>query len=130
MLPDVQRRLVVDIDGVIVEKESEKEYSERNSIEEVVETLRGYADNGFYIILHTARNMRTYEGRIGKINAETAPVLIKWLDEHEIPYDEIRYGKPWCGHQGFYVDDRAIRPDEFANLDLDEIQTMLATDGL
>ena len=33
----------------------------------------------------------------------------------DIPYDEIIYGKPWPGHNGFYVDDRAVRPDEFLN---------------
>jgi capsule biosynthesis phosphatase len=65
--------------------------------------------------------MRTYEGRIGKINANTAPVLLEWLSEHEVPYDEIRLGKPWCGHEGYYIDDRAVRPSEFIENDHDEL---------
>jgi len=69
--------------------------------------------------------MRTHEGRIGKINAETAPVLLEWLDEKEVPYDEIHLGKPWCGHEGFYVDDKALRPSEFLSMEHEEIQAML-----
>ena len=42
---------------------------------------------------------------------------VKW----EIPYDEILYGKPWPGHMGFYVDDRTVRPDEFLNCSVDEL---------
>ncbi|RQG93048.1 capsular biosynthesis protein [Natrarchaeobius halalkaliphilus] len=122
MNPDEHNRLVVDVDGVLVKKDSDTEYANREPHEDVVERLREYADDGFYIILYTARNMRTHEGRIGKINAETAPVLNEWLDEHDIPYDEIHYGKPWCGYDGFYVDDKAIRPSEFTELCVEEIR--------
>lgn len=119
------RRIVIDIDGVLAKKDSDKDYSERDVDEDVLSTLREYRDRGFYIILNTARNMRTHEGRIGKINAETAPVLLEWLDEHDVPYDEIHYGKPWCGHEGFYVDDKAIRPSEFENLSHEEIRELV-----
>ena len=45
---------------------------------------------------------------------------------HDIPFDEIHVGKPWCGTEGFYIDDRAIRPSEFVALSLGEIQTLIA----
>ncbi|TOH10543.1 capsular biosynthesis protein, partial [Vibrio parahaemolyticus] len=72
-----------------------------------------------------ARNMRTYEGNIGKINIHTLPIITKWLNEHNVPYDEILVGKPWCGHDGFYIDDRAIRPSEFVNLSYSQITQLL-----
>ena len=65
--------------------------------------------------------MNTYENNLGKINANTAKIIFKWLDEHGVPHDEIIFGKPWCGFKGFYVDDRAIRPDEFLSRNYDEI---------
>ena len=34
-------------------------------------------------------------------------------------------GKPWCGHEGFYVDDKAIRPSEFLALSRAEITELL-----
>lgn len=81
---------------------------------------------GFEIVLATARNMRTHAGNIGKINAKTLPVLIDWLDRHSVPYDEIWTGKPWNGNDGFYIDDNAVRPDEFKNLSYTEIKDLLA----
>jgi capsule biosynthesis phosphatase len=69
--------------------------------------------------------MRTHENNVGKITAHTVPIIIEWLQKHDIPYDEIFVGKPWCGHEGFYVDDRAIRPDEFVRMSKSEIDTLL-----
>lgn len=69
--------------------------------------------------------MRSFGNSVGKINAFTLPVIIDWLARHDIPYDEIHVGKPWCGEDGFYVDDRAIRPDEFSALGYDEVRALL-----
>ncbi|MDH5021412.1 HAD family hydrolase [Halobacterium rubrum] len=114
-----------DIDGVICKKDGNRDYEDRVPHPDVVETLREYDEQGYYIMLYTARNMNTHEGRLGKINADTAKTLLQWLDEHDIPYDEIHYGKPWCGHEGFYVDDKAIRPSELLNNTPEEIQELL-----
>ncbi|MGL5471486.1 MAG: capsular biosynthesis protein, partial [Shewanella sp.] len=80
---------------------------------------------GFSITISTARNMRTYDGNVGKINIHTLPIITEWLAKHQVPYDEILVGKPWCGKEGFYIDDRAVRPSEFATLSLYEINDLL-----
>lgn len=72
--------------------------------------------------------MRTYDGNIGKINANTLPVIVDWLSRHSVPYDEIHVGKPWCGDDGFYVDDKAVRPSEFARMSLEEIRAVLVAE--
>ena len=69
--------------------------------------------------------MRTYDGNIGKIAANTLPIIVDWLKKHDIPFDEIHIGKPWCGQEGFYVDDRAVRPSEFRKHSYDEIKKLL-----
>lgn len=114
------KNIVIDIDDTIC---STLEGDYENSVPDysVVEVLKKYKSEGFNIILSTSRNMRTYHGNIGKINANTLPVIIEWLKRHDIPYDEIYMGKPWCGTEGFYVDDKAIRPDEFVKLSYAEI---------
>ncbi|MCA1956094.1 capsular biosynthesis protein, partial [Zymomonas sp.] len=91
------------------------------------EKLREYKSQGFEILIQTARNMRTYNGSVGKINANTLPIILDWLKKHDVPYDEIYVGKPWCGNDGFYIDDRAIRPSEFLNFSLDEINQLIET---
>jgi len=93
--------------------------------EEVVSKLHEYKALGFEIVINTSRNMRTYDGNIGKINANTLPVILRWLEEKEIPYDEIYTGKPWCGKDGFYVDDKSIRPSEFIKYSYEEIKLLL-----
>jgi capsule biosynthesis phosphatase len=51
-----------------------------------------------------------------------------WLAKHDIPYDEIHFGKPWPGSGGFYVDDRAIRPSEFRRLSYQQITQLLTNE--
>lgn len=118
------KKLVIDIDNTLC-KTNNGDYVNSTPIIPVIEKLRQYKSIGFEIILHTSRNMRTYNGNIGKINSNTIPILVDWLKKNNIPYDELIVGKPWCGFDGFYVDDRAIRPSEFINNDLEQITSIL-----
>ena len=56
-------------------------------------------------------------------------MVLEWLEKHDIPYDEIYYGKQWQGHGGFYVDDKTIRPDEFLSLSYEEILKIVEPQG-
>ena len=119
------KRIIIDVDDTISITHDGK-YHEAKVVTEVVEKLRYYKNIGYCITLYTSRNMRKFDGNIGKINTITVPTLVEWLDENKVPYDEIIVGKPWCGREGFYVDDRAIRPDEFTSLSYEEIIDLLS----
>ncbi len=121
----VVKRLVIDLDDTLTRSNPALSYDDKEPNLPLVERLRDYKLQGFEIVIQTARNMRTYQGNVGKINANTLPVIIAWLRRHDIPYDEIHVGKPWCGTEGFYVDDRAVRPSEFVALSLAEINALL-----
>ena len=116
---------IFDIDGTLcpIKKKDEK-YEDLVPYPEMVEKIREYKKGGARIILFTSRNMNSYQGNIGLINANTAKIILAWLDKWEIPYDEIIYGKPWPGHKGFYVDDRTVRPDEFLKLSVEELDEL------
>jgi len=118
------KKLIIDIDNTLTIPNSGK-YGSEDVDKEIVERMQWYHSKGFKIVLFTARNMRTYEGAVGLINKHTLPIILNWLDDNNIYYDEIIVGKPWCGDQGFYVDDRAIRPSEFNSLSFEEITTIL-----
>nr|WP_323969318.1 capsular biosynthesis protein [Aeromonas veronii] len=118
------KKLIVDLDGTLTMADT-PDYRNVLPRVDVIEQLRIYKDDGFEIVIFTARNMRTFDGNVGKINVHTLPIITEWLDTHQVPYDEIIVGKPWCGKSGFYIDDRAIRPSEFATLSPDEISTLL-----
>lgn len=123
------KRLVLDLDGTITVDDPSKSYEEKLPNSAVVARIREYKAEGFQIVVATARNMRTYGASVGHINAHTLPVVIDWLRRHDIPYDEIHVGKPWCGHDGFYVDDKAIRPSEFLTLSKKEIGDLLSRES-
>ncbi|KLV05691.1 HAD hydrolase family protein [Photobacterium ganghwense] len=118
------KKLVVDLDGTITLADT-NDYENVAPNLAVIEQLKNYKAQGYTITISTARNMRTYEGNVGLINIHTLPIITAWLDKHQVPYDEILVGKPWCGHDGFYIDDRAVRPSEFASLSVEEINALL-----
>jgi len=119
------KKLIVDLDGTITKGDT-SDYHNVSPNLDVIDKLHFYKSLGYEIIIQTARNMRTYEGNVGKINIHTLPIITEWLDRHEVPYDEIHVGKPWCGFEGFYVDDRAVRPSEFTTMTPEEIKDLIA----
>jgi len=114
------KRLIFDLDDTLCTTVG-GDYRNAKPNAMMIEKIRQYKKDGFDIVISTSRNVRTYEGSIGKINANTLPVIIDWLREQEVPYDEIYVAKPWCGHEGFYIDDKAIRPQEFLSLSYSQI---------
>lgn len=123
------KRLVFDLDGTLALDEPDRPYPDRRPNLPLVEKLRAYKAEGFEIIIASARNMRTHAGNIGKINALTLPIILDWLARHDIPFDEVHVGKPWCGTEGFYIDDKAVRPGEFVALSKAEIDALLAKEA-
>ena len=118
------KRLIFDLDGTICHAEN-GDYINATPNYEVIDSLKNYKEKGFEIIINTSRNIRTYSGNVGKITANTLPIIVKWLDKHGVPYDEIYVGKPWCGFEGFYIDDKAVRPSELVNMSYNDIVDLL-----
>jgi len=119
------KRLVVDLDGTLTDDYSAGSYADKHPNSPVIQKLREYKAAGFEIVIATSRNMRTYANTVGKINAFTLPVVLNLLQRHDVPYDAVHIGKPWCGDAGFYVDDKSIRPSEFQALTYEQIWALL-----
>lgn len=118
------KRLIVDLDDTI-SITIKGDYINSSPIPEIIAKLKEYKEEGFEIVINSSRNMRTYESNLGKINIYTLPNIIDWLRKHDVPFDEVYVGKPWCGFDGFYIDDKAIRPSEFLKYSYNEIQDIL-----
>lgn len=118
--------IVFDVDGTICPiKKVNEEYKDLIPYADMVKKIRKLKEEGYKIVFFTARNMRTYNADINKILKYTKPVLETWLQKWEIPYDEVIYGKPYPGKEGFYVDDKTLRPDELLSMNKDEISLFL-----
>lgn len=118
------KRLIVDLDNTI-SYTVKGDYVNSKPIEQTINMLRKYHDEGWEIVINSSRNMRTYDANVGKINIYTLPNIVSWLNKYNVPYDEIIVGKPWCGYDGFYIDDKAVRPSEFHRMNEKEIHQLL-----
>ncbi|TQR34591.1 capsular biosynthesis protein [Campylobacter sp. MIT 99-7217] len=119
------KRLLIDLDGTLTIDEENVAYEDKRANLALIERLKEYKKEGFIISIFTSRNMRSFKGDMKRLEKHTLPMIKAWLKKHEVPYDEIILGKAWCGFEGFYVDDRAIRPSEFVSKGYDEIKELL-----
>jgi len=86
-------------------------YGKSEPIWEVIEKIRTLHSQGHTIIFHTARRMVTHNGDIEAIERDVGQITRDWLGLHEVPYDQLVFGKPYGD---FYIDDKAMLPHEFA----------------
>ncbi|EAW7389077.1 TPA: capsular biosynthesis protein [Campylobacter jejuni] len=119
------KTLLIDLDGTLTIDEENVDYIDKKPNIILIKTLKEYKKQDFKINIFTSRNMRTFDGDLEKIKTHTLPTITTWLQKHDVPYDEIIIGKPWCGYDGFYVDDKAIRPSEFISLNYEQIKELL-----
>jgi capsule biosynthesis phosphatase len=100
-------RICIDLDGVVCQlKGPGEKYSELEPVPGAIEKLRELKQAGHYLIINTARHMKTCDGNVGKVIARQGAVTLAWLARHGIEYDEIHFGKP---HADVYIDDNALR---------------------
>lgn len=107
-------RFCFDLDGTICQNKKEgQNYEDLKPLPGAVETLNKLKEAGHTIIIMTARNMVTCNNNVAKVIAKQGPLVIKWLEEHKIPYDELLFGKP---HADFFIDDKAVKLTDWNTL--------------
>jgi capsule biosynthesis phosphatase len=109
------RTMVIDVDDTILVTKN-RDYSRSMPKMDVVFKLREAREKGWYIILFTARGMGRSNGDIESVREEVTREIESFCSRFCVPYDELMLGKPWAA---MYVDDKGLRPDEFARIDLD-----------
>ncbi|MDW8464031.1 MAG: hypothetical protein RML10_10720 [Geminocystis sp.] len=113
------KRICIDLDGCIAKlRQAGQTYADVEPVENAIEKLKALKEKGYYIIIYTARHMKTTNGNpnlaITKIGLDT----LEWLKRHNIPYDEICFGKPWAD---VYIDDNAVRFYGWEYIDIDNL---------
>ena len=107
---DARHTIVFDLDDTLCSTKN-RDYSKSQPIEPVVDGLRRLKEEGWTIVIMTARGMGRSGGNIESVREDVVNEVETFLNKFDIPYDQIQVGKPWAH---LYVDDKAIRPDEFA----------------
>jgi capsule biosynthesis phosphatase len=115
-------RIVIDLDGVICPTRKEHEsYADLKPIPGAIENLKQLKEAGDYIILQTSRHMKTSESNIGVVTRKIAKITLDWLEKHQVPYDELYFGKP---NADIYIDDRAIRFESWKDISREKLQKL------
>lgn len=70
-----------------------------------VQLVQELSAAGHYIIIWTARRMRTHNSNVGAVIKDVGLITLQSLAKCDIPYDELHFGKPYAD---LYVDDLAV----------------------
>ncbi|QKF93892.1 nucleotidyl transferase [Fadolivirus algeromassiliense] len=99
-------KICFDLDGTLVTTPTvPNDYKTVSPIHKNIEFLKFLKNIGHYIIIHTARRMKTHNSNVGKVLKDIGKLTFDTLDDFNIPYDEIYFGKP---NADIYIDDKAL----------------------
>ena len=108
-------RICIDLDGVICElKKGNESYANLNPVPGSIEKIKHLKNEGHYIIIHTARRMKTHKSNKGRLLKDVGKITLDWLEKYNVEYDEIYFGKPWAN---VYIDDNAFRFETWDKID-------------
>lgn len=101
-----KNRICFDLDNTLVTYPKERgNYETVVPIQKNIDFLNALKREGNYIIIHSARRMKTHNGDISKVKKDIGETTEKQLKKFGINYDELLFGKPYAE---IYIDDKAI----------------------
>ena len=112
-MTDNKDTLIIDLDNTLTQAGSSQDYSKKLVNKQVALAVNNAISLGYASKIFSARNMRSFKGDMAKIESVTRPIAEAWLYENNIEHDELILGKPWCGFDGWYLDDKNISIEEF-----------------
>ena len=111
-----KKRFCFDLDNTLVTYPTiRNDYNSVKPIIKNIKFLNFLHSQGHYIIIYTARRMRTHKGNVKKVRKEIEKLTLNQLKQFKIKYDEFILGKPYAN---FYIDDLSINPIENLNTKL------------
>jgi capsule biosynthesis phosphatase len=86
----------------------------------VINKINSLYDKGWQIIIVTARGQLSCKGDWKKADKKYRKIIEEWLANHSVKYHELKFEKYLAS---YYIDDKAILPEDFVDLDIREIKT-------
>ncbi len=90
---------------------------------QIINKINALYDNGWTIILQTARGQISCKGNSQKADEKYRVQIEEWLKFNNVKYHFLSFEKYLAA---YYVDDKALTPDEFLNLDIRDFKTGLS----
>lgn len=109
------KTIVCDVDDTISVHHN-RDYKNAIPNLPLIKKLNALYDAGWEIIYQTARGQLSFNGDIELIEKHRRPVLEEWMHRHGVKYTQLSFQKKLAQ---YYIDDKAIRPDEFLDMKLE-----------
>jgi len=103
------KRLIVDCDGVIADKNHAGDYSQAGPLQHGIDQVNRLYDMGFEIVLYTARYGDREKGNMHRQYERGYVEWLNWLEKHGVKYHHAHMGK-LAGVM--YIDDKAARVED------------------
>lgn len=118
-LNNYHRTLIVDVDDTI-SVTTTHDWQNATPIWETINKLNKLHDEGWTIILMTARGQVSCNGDFELADKKYRASMEDWLQRHGVKYDLLSFEKYLAA---YYIDDKSLMPEEFVNLDIRKIET-------
>ena len=117
------KKYCFDLDNTLVTfPKVHGDYTTVEPISKNINFLKYLKRFGHYIIIYTARRMKSHHGNVGKLMKDIGKITFDTLEKYDIPYDEIYFGKP---EADVYIDDKAINCFDDMEKELGYYETMI-----
>lgn len=112
------KRIVCDIDDTI-SFTTNRDWENAIPNQEVIDKINSLYDQGWEIYLVTARGSLSCKTR-QEAEEKYRNQIIKWLAKHGVKFTVLSFDKYLAA---YYVDDKALTPEEFVKLDIRELKS-------
>ena len=106
-------KLIIDLDNTITIDSSSSDYQTKLLNQDVALAIKNAGTLEMETTIFSSRNMKSHNGDLKKIESQTRPIAENWLKKNNLNYSELILGKPWCGKEGWYIDDKNLNIEEF-----------------
>ena len=113
------KRIVVDFDDTIAITTT-RDWENAEPIWPTINKMNNLYDKGWEVWILTARGQLSCDGDFKKADEKYRPIIEAWLKKHSVKYHTLSFEKRLAS---YYIDDKALMPEEFVNLEIREIKT-------
>ncbi|HUW44224.1 MAG TPA: hypothetical protein VMW50_00360 [Dehalococcoidia bacterium] len=113
------KRMIVDFDDTI-SLTTTRDWENAEPIWPVINKMNNLYEKGWEIWIVTARGQLSCDGDFQKADQKYRKIMETWLHKHGVKYHNLSFEKRLAS---YYVDDKALTPEEFVDLEIREIKT-------
>jgi len=114
-----EKRIIVDFDDTIATTTT-RDWEKAAPHWDIINKINNLYDKGWEVWIVTARGQLSCKGDFSKADKKYRKIIEEWLLKHSVKYHELRFEKYLAS---YYIDDKALLPDDFVDLEIREIKT-------